>query len=315
MPHRSRRGFTMIDLLAAVAILLFAGSLVLGQMSSLGRSREMAYRAKCANTLRQIGLAFKMYANENNGRFPRGPYKTGAPLTQFTAKENNGNIFGGDVSDNDCTVPLFLLMRQDLPSNLLVCPATLNTPETFGGPTNTAFNRSNFTSPNNLSYSMQCPYPASTTSTFVWKDNGSINQDFAIAADISPGASGNSRNHGGEGQNVLYGDIHIQWQTRPICGRHDDNIYTYGASPDEKGKWSMAAGAGPADDGDSYLLPASSDAPTTTSSDTGSAPRKSDDSTLTTVLVVAGILVAGGIAGAAWYWNKKRNWAPPMVGG
>ena len=37
-------------------------------------SREVANQIKCATNLRQIGQAFQLYANENNGNFPRTKY-------------------------------------------------------------------------------------------------------------------------------------------------------------------------------------------------------------------------------------------------
>ena len=37
----------------------------------------------------------------------------------------------------------------------------------------------------------------------------------------------NSRNHGGEGQNVLFGDGHVEFVRRPIVGVNSDNIYTW----------------------------------------------------------------------------------------
>jgi len=36
----------------------------------------------------------------------------------------------------------------------------------------------------------------------------------------------NSRNHGGEGQNVLFGDGHVEFRKQPIVGVNYDNIYT-----------------------------------------------------------------------------------------
>jgi prepilin-type N-terminal cleavage/methylation domain-containing protein len=36
----------------------------------------------------------------------------------------------------------------------------------------------------------------------------------------------NSRNHNGEGQNVMYVDSHVEFVKRPICGVNYDNIYT-----------------------------------------------------------------------------------------
>ncbi len=36
----------------------------------------------------------------------------------------------------------------------------------------------------------------------------------------------NSRNHGGEGQNVLFVDDHVTFNKKPLAGVNNDNIYT-----------------------------------------------------------------------------------------
>jgi prepilin-type processing-associated H-X9-DG protein len=38
----------------------------------------------------------------------------------------------------------------------------------------------------------------------------------------------NSANHERDGQNVLYGDGHVAWQTNALAGTHGDNVYTNG---------------------------------------------------------------------------------------
>jgi len=253
LPRKQRlnSGFTLVELLVVIGIIALLVSILL---PSLNRAREQANRVKCANNLRQIGLAALMYANAEvrTGSYPRTYFST--TDTSCTAGSIGGaastptnNSFGTNVGSNNVTASFFLILKtQDITPDVFICPSTQNIRDFGPGVTYGVQDVSNWTDiTQNISYSYNCPFPQYAAVASGWKFNNTLGSDFVMAADRNPGTSqsmtngntlksnvttvsynsgakdmarGNSSNHNNEGQEVLYCDGHVEFQNTPFCG-------------------------------------------------------------------------------------------------
>jgi prepilin-type N-terminal cleavage/methylation domain-containing protein/prepilin-type processing-associated H-X9-DG protein len=66
---RARKAFTLIELLVVIAIIAILMAIL---MPALQRAREQGKRAACLNNLKQLQLAWLMYADENDDKLVNG---------------------------------------------------------------------------------------------------------------------------------------------------------------------------------------------------------------------------------------------------
>lgn len=73
--------FTLLELLTVIAIIVVLISLLL---PVLGKGKERARQTVCLRNFQQIGVAFRLLLDENNGRFPRRRVRDTDPVTGVT---------------------------------------------------------------------------------------------------------------------------------------------------------------------------------------------------------------------------------------
>ena len=272
--------FTLIELLVVISIIALLISILL---PSLGRAKEMANRVYCSANLRSIVQTMVMYAEQENGAFPVAmpplapgtydPSYTGGAATAVSTEGAVNNLFTPPYAHRGSPLEsLWLMVMQgsfSLPPKIFLCKSDMFVTGPAATVSSAGFHYDNFQNAGQCSYSVANPWTSGNTVGGWWRnhyetqtplltDMAPLSGDSNVNTSALPGSSArvNSPNHEWHGQNVAFGDSHVEWAPNPRCGGQNDNILSQGgpSNPIQQPIINMGVlpNGGPTSDGPPY---------------------------------------------------------------
>ena len=139
------RGFTLIELLVVIAIMAILASIL---FPAFARARENARRASCQSNMKQLGLAFLQYSQDNDEKLPLGIQGFAFNGVFYTT----GLGWGGSI---------FTYAKS---AQVYVCPSDTTAANATGLPVSYAYNEA-IPFPVNGSAGIQASIPAFTATS------------------------------------------------------------------------------------------------------------------------------------------------------
>lgn len=106
--HQRNRALTPVEVLVIIAVLAVVVALLLPWLAA---SKRIPQKINCVSNLKQIGIAFRLWEGDNNGKYPMVVSVTNGGAMELVATGNVAACF--QVMSNELSTPKILLCPED----------------------------------------------------------------------------------------------------------------------------------------------------------------------------------------------------------